>query len=85
MSEIVELTANFSRLMRVKLMLRGRVSIGMKTRPGWNGHLEHFIIRCPIHKILFEDYPHGWDDHFHCPECVKDSLNFIDEHSRRFS
>lgn len=60
-----------NKIQRLKLHLTGRVYIGHRTRPGWNGSLPFYKFKCPKHGIV-EDYPHGYDDRLDCPECFKE-------------
>ena len=56
---------------RISLRLLGYTYLKHEKRPGWNGELPIYLVRCPKHGV-FEDYPHGFDGHFHCPKCVEE-------------
>jgi hypothetical protein len=47
--------------------------IGDFTNDGWSGNLPFYIVWCHWHKIFFIDYPHGFDNHFHCPKCLEEA------------
>ena len=58
-------------LQKLRLMIGGRVYVGMKKKPHWTkGKLPFYVFRCQKHGLV-EDYPHGWEDDLSCPECVK--------------
>jgi len=58
-------------LQRIKLYLTGTVYLEHQKRPGWTGYLPFYAVKCPIHGV-FEDYPHGFDDYFLCPQCYEE-------------
>ena len=43
--------------------------IGMLTRDGWLGHLPFFRNTCKKCGEVYDDYPHGYDNHIFCPKC----------------
>lgn len=62
----------------LKLRLFGVVYLEHRTRPGWKGSLPFYAVKCPKHGV-FEDYPHGFDDYFSCPECHAERLAQIQQ------
>ena len=58
-------------LQKLRLMIVGRVFVGMKKKPHWTkGKLPFYLFRCPKHGLV-EDYPQGRYDQLRCPECDK--------------
>lgn len=59
-----------SLIRRIRFLMFGRVYLEHRQRAGWSGPLPFYLVRCSIHGP-YEDYPHGWDDYFVCPECLE--------------
>ena len=71
---------------RIKLWWRGSLYLRHDKRPEWSAPIAIYLVKCPRHGF-FEDYKHGWDKHFHCPECRREmeykmSLHDIPEKQR---
>ena len=60
-----------TRLQKLRLMIVGRVFVGMKKKPGWVGSRPSYVFRCNRHGLV-ESFTHGWEDDLTCPECVKE-------------
>lgn len=56
---------------RFVLRLNGTVFVRWEKRRGWLSHLPLYVVKCDKH-WFFLDYPHGYDEHFNCPECRKE-------------
>jgi len=57
---------------KIVVRVRGRVFLRQETRKGWTSSLPIYLVQCPRKNSghpLFEDYPHGFDGRFDCPEC----------------
>lgn len=49
---------------------KGRVvSVGKFTMPGWSGHLNFYLFKCPSCQEMVVNYPHGGGNHINCLEC----------------
>jgi hypothetical protein len=48
-----------------------KVSVGLEARPGWKGHLEFFVFKCPGCGGLAKDYGHSWPEtrYLTCSHC----------------
>lgn len=62
--------ANLSLKQRLVLKVFGKVYLRHEKRQGWKHALPIYLTKCPIHGY-FEDYPHGWEGYFQCPQCWK--------------
>jgi len=58
---------------RIILFTKGYVFIRYEKREGWKGFLPIYLVKCKIHG-LFTDYPHGFNENFSCPDCLKECL-----------
>ena len=56
---------------KLKLRLFGAAYLEHRTRPGWSGSLPFYAVKCLEHGV-FEDYPHGYDEYFSCPQCLEE-------------
>ena len=56
---------------RFKLWVCGYVYLRNEKRKGWKGYLPIYLINCEKHGY-FEDYPHGYNKRFDCPECLRE-------------
>ena len=45
------------------------VSVGKFTMPGWSGHLNFYLFRCPSCQEMVVNYPHGKGIHVSCLKC----------------
>jgi len=57
-------------LQKLRLMIVGRVFVGMKKKPGWVGSRPVYVFRCPRHGLV-ESFTQGWEENLFCPECDK--------------
>src|SRR3989344_5035190 len=50
-----------------------KISVGMETRKGWNGHLEFFVFWCRTCNAFSKDYGHSFPErrYLTCPGCDK--------------
>jgi hypothetical protein len=60
-------TMNF--LQHLSLRLFGHAYLRREQRNGWRGSLPIYAVKCKVHDLVYEDYPHGFDEHFMCPRC----------------
>ncbi|MBW2671972.1 MAG: hypothetical protein JRD89_00985 [Deltaproteobacteria bacterium] len=66
---LTEKIATLSWFSRLKLRLGGTVYLGHYMKSGWRAPLPFYAFRCPTHGIR-ADYPHGFGDILHCPDCL---------------
>lgn len=77
LSDQIDLRETLNKIPKWKLALArhwGRkISVGMETREGWNGHLEFFIFWCDVCEVFRKDYGHSWPERRYvtCLECRK--------------
>jgi len=57
-----------TRLQKLRLMIVGRVFVGMKKKPGWAGSRPAYVFRCHRHGLV-ENFTQGWEEDLFCPEC----------------
>lgn len=74
MGEMLTKEAKLSPYKRLMLRLHGYVFLRYERRINWSGSLPIYLVRCKKHG-LFEDYPHGHSNKFHCPKCLEEKLN----------
>ena len=58
---------------KIRLELLGITPTEKKKLPGWNGELQFYAFKCPVHGIV-EDYPHGYRQVLSCRKCRKKEL-----------
>lgn len=45
------------------------VPVGKFTMPGWSGHLNFYLFRCPSCQEMIVNYPHGKGNFVNCLKC----------------
>ena len=54
--------------------------IGHRIKPGWKGSLPFYRFQCPKHGLV-ENYPMGYEEILHCPECDKEEYRATTTHA----
>ena len=57
---------------KLQLMINGYVFITYAKRKNWRDFMPFYVVKCSKHKILFFDYPHGYNEVFYCPLCEEE-------------
>jgi len=65
-----KMTIKLTGLQKLRLMIGGRVFVGMKKKVGWVGSRPAYVFRCPDHGLV-ESFTHGFDRLLICSECIK--------------
>jgi hypothetical protein len=64
---------NLSIVQRTRLKLFGITPTTKKKLVGWQGELQFYAFKCPIHGIV-EDYAHGYGQTLRCRKCQNNEM-----------
>jgi len=82
MSNCNTIHSRLSLRQRLMLRLRGYVYLRHEQHLGWRGPLPIYLVQCEKYGV-FQDYPHGFTGHFHCPECFEEIMKIAEKETKR--
>lgn len=62
---------------RLQLWVCGSAFVCWERPEGYSGYVPLYVVKCRRHG-LFVDFPHGFDGHFHCPDCLAERFGVVE-------